>query len=185
MALSAEAHRDAEHPERLTSAGLPIRGVEMRVVDPLSLQDVPVGSPAKCGSARRNDARLPGQARGDGRGRTADGWMRTGDLARCDANGLVYIIDRLKDMIISGGENITRPRSRTCWPRIPRLARSRSSGCRTSGGARWSRRWSPRSPERRSTRKRYSPSPGPARSLQVPANGRRRRDAPRNPAGKV
>jgi acyl-CoA synthetase (AMP-forming)/AMP-acid ligase II len=35
-----------------------------------------------------------------------DGWLRTGDIAVMDADGYVYIRDRLKDMIISGGENI-------------------------------------------------------------------------------
>jgi acyl-CoA synthetase (AMP-forming)/AMP-acid ligase II len=35
-----------------------------------------------------------------------DGWLRTGDLARIDAEGLVYIVDRAKDMINRGGENV-------------------------------------------------------------------------------
>jgi len=35
-----------------------------------------------------------------------DGWLRTGDVARMDHEGFVYIIDRKKDMYISGGENI-------------------------------------------------------------------------------
>jgi long-chain acyl-CoA synthetase len=35
-----------------------------------------------------------------------DGWLRTGDLARIDAEGLVYIVDRVKDMINRGGENV-------------------------------------------------------------------------------
>ena len=35
-----------------------------------------------------------------------DGWLHTGDLATVDAEGFVYIQDRKKDMIISGGENI-------------------------------------------------------------------------------
>jgi acyl-CoA synthetase (AMP-forming)/AMP-acid ligase II len=36
----------------------------------------------------------------------ADGWLRTGDLARIDSDGLVYIVDRAKDMINRGGENV-------------------------------------------------------------------------------
>jgi len=35
-----------------------------------------------------------------------DGWLRTGDVAMVDADGYIYIQDRIKDMIISGGENV-------------------------------------------------------------------------------
>ena len=40
---------------------------------------------------------------------TDDGWFRTGDMGKVDADGFVYVEDRLKDMIISGGENIYSP----------------------------------------------------------------------------
>ena len=46
------------------------------------------------------------QARGHRRDVRHDGWLRTGDLARIDDEGFVYIVDRAKDMIIRGGENI-------------------------------------------------------------------------------
>jgi acyl-CoA synthetase (AMP-forming)/AMP-acid ligase II len=40
---------------------------------------------------------------------TEDGWFRTGDMGKVDDDGFVYVEDRLKDMIISGGENIYSP----------------------------------------------------------------------------
>ena len=40
---------------------------------------------------------------------TEDGWFRTGDMGKVDAEGFVFVEDRLKDMIISGGENIYSP----------------------------------------------------------------------------
>ena len=37
---------------------------------------------------------------------SADGWLKTGDVGLVDAEGYVFIVDRTKDMVISGGENI-------------------------------------------------------------------------------
>ena len=105
--LSPEAHRDAAHPERLTSAGQPARQVEVRVVNPDTLQDVPVGQPGELWF--RTPQLMEGyhnKPEATNEAITADGWFRTGDIGRVDEDGFVFVEDRLKDMIISGGENI-------------------------------------------------------------------------------
>lgn len=101
------AHHDPARPERLASAGLPIPGVEMRVVDPVSWQDVEPGEPGELWF--RTEQQMAGYlGRPDATAETItpDGWLRTGDLGRVDDGGFVFIEDRLKDMIITGGENV-------------------------------------------------------------------------------
>jgi acyl-CoA synthetase (AMP-forming)/AMP-acid ligase II len=105
--LMPDAHRDQSRPERLVSAGKPIPGAEVRVVDPDTLTDVPTGQPGELwfrttqvmkGYLNRPEATAEAV--------TADGWFRTGDIGRVDEDGYLFVEDRLKDMIISGGENI-------------------------------------------------------------------------------
>jgi acyl-CoA synthetase (AMP-forming)/AMP-acid ligase II len=108
--LMPEAHRDAEHPERLVSAGQCIPGAEVKVVDPESLEQVPTGEHGELWF--RTNQLMKGYL--NRRQETAeviteDGWFRTGDMGKVDAGGFVYVEDRLKDMIISGGENIYSP----------------------------------------------------------------------------
>jgi len=99
-------HHQAEdyraHPE---SCGPPLPVCEVRILDPLG-QDLPPGSVGElC-------VKGPNLVRGywDDPAATAevlsDGWLRTGDLARADADGFLTIVDRIKDMLIRGGENI-------------------------------------------------------------------------------
>jgi long-chain acyl-CoA synthetase len=51
-----------------------------------------------------------------------DGWMRSGDGAYMDADGFIYIVDRMKDMIISGGENIYSAEVEDVLHQIPAIA---------------------------------------------------------------
>ena len=51
-----------------------------------------------------------------------DGWMRTGDVAYVDAEGFVFIVDRIKDMIVSGGENIYSPEVESVISAHPQVA---------------------------------------------------------------
>ena len=105
--LSPVAHRDEARPERLTSAGQPALKVEVKVVNPDTLEEVPQGQPGELwfrtpqlmeGYHNKPDATKEAI--------TEDGWFRTGDIGRVDDGGFVFVEDRLKDMIISGGENI-------------------------------------------------------------------------------
>lgn len=108
--LMPEAHRDGAHPERLVSAGQPIPEVEVRVVDPESLADVAPGEHGelwfRTPQLMKGFLNKPAETAAV---ITEDGWFRTGDMGRVDEAGFVYVQDRLKDMIISGGENIYSP----------------------------------------------------------------------------
>lgn len=108
--LTDEAHRDAAHPERLVSAGRPVRHAEMRIVDPTTLQDVPVGASGEVWfRTPQATAGYLGKPEATAELITADGWVRTGDLGRVDDDGFLFIEDRMKDMIITGGENVYSP----------------------------------------------------------------------------
>ena len=108
--LTAEAHRDAAHPERLASGGLPLPGVEARVVDPVTLEDVKPGERGeiwfRSAQAMRGYLNRPEATAST---KTADGWIRSGDIGRTDDGGFIYVLDRVKDMIITGGENVYGP----------------------------------------------------------------------------
>jgi long-chain acyl-CoA synthetase len=51
-----------------------------------------------------------------------DGWMHTGDIARVDADGFIFIVDRKKDMVIRGGENVYCAEVEACLYRHPAVA---------------------------------------------------------------
>ena len=108
--LTDQAHRDAAHPERLASGGLPLPGVEVRVVDPVTLEDVKPGEKGelwfRSAQAMRGYLNRPAAS---AETKTADGWIRSGDIGRTDDAGFVYVLDRVKDMIITGGENVYGP----------------------------------------------------------------------------
>ena len=71
-----------------------------------------------------------------------EGWMRTGDIAMWDQDGYIFIVDRAKDMIISGGENIYSTQVEAAIHQHPRGSNPRSSVCRTPNGGKRSRpRW--------------------------------------------
>ena len=91
---------------RLRSCGVAGPGVELRIVDP-SGNDVPIGEVGeiwvRSQQVMKGYWNLPEateQAMADG------DWFRSGDAGYLDADGYLYIHDRVKDMIVSGGENV-------------------------------------------------------------------------------
>ena len=91
--------------QRMRSAGKAVPGAELKVIG-LDGGELPCGEGGEliCKSPSNMIGywNLPDATRGA----LKDGWMHTGDAAYMDEDGYVYIQDRIKDMIISGGENV-------------------------------------------------------------------------------
>ncbi|WP_089314724.1 long-chain-fatty-acid--CoA ligase [Actinomadura mexicana] len=107
MAAVLTCLRTAEHRgERARSAGRALPGVRVEVHDPASGRPVPRGGVGEV-VARSGSAMLGYWERPDETGHALrDGWYRTGDMGYLDDDGYLFLTDRLKDMIISGGENV-------------------------------------------------------------------------------
>jgi len=105
--LTADDHLTpgAAGERRLASCGKPVPGVDVRVVK----ED---GTDAKPGEVGEIIARGPNIMLGywkrleDTENVLREGWLHTGDLATVDEDGYIYLVDRKKDMIVTGGENV-------------------------------------------------------------------------------
>lgn len=98
---------DREHAQaKIGSVGKPQILAEVRVVDD---NDHPLPDDHAGELQIRGPGITPGYWNNEAATKaafTADGWLRTGDVARRDSDGYYYIVDRIKDMFISGGENV-------------------------------------------------------------------------------
>lgn len=109
--LDAAAHRRglAGDGSLLSAAGHPAPGVEVRIVDGATNLEVPVGSAgeitvraAQVMAGYWNDPPTTAST-------VRDGWLFTGDVGRVDDDGMLWVMDRSKDVIITGGENVASP----------------------------------------------------------------------------
>jgi len=100
-----KADHDPRHPERLGSCGQPSPTVTVRLFD-AEIREVPVGEPGEI--CVRGDIVMDGYWKRPEATEEAfkGGWLHTGDVAKRDADGFLYIVDRTKDMIITGGFNV-------------------------------------------------------------------------------
>jgi fatty-acyl-CoA synthase len=92
-------------PARVGSAGKALRHIQIKIVR----EDGTEADPGESGELWcRGPVVTPGYWRRPEADEDTfvDGWLRTGDIGSCDAEGFIYIEDRLKDMYISGGENV-------------------------------------------------------------------------------
>lgn len=87
------------------SAGKGFLFIDVRVVDPED-NDVPANTPGELIISGKNVMVGYWNRPEDTKKALKNGWLHTGDVATMDEEGFIYIVDRIKDMIISGGENI-------------------------------------------------------------------------------
>jgi len=100
---------DPEGPRArlLRSAGKPYPWVEIRIVDADTEQDCPRGAVGELWT--RSVQNMKGywnKPTETASAFTADGWLKTGDAGFIDEEGYIFLTDRVKDMIVSGGENV-------------------------------------------------------------------------------
>lgn len=119
--LRPEEH-DLSNENRLTSCGKPLPFTDVRIVDSQGL-DVPQGEAGELW------VRTPGINKGYWRKPEVwqevyeHGWFKTGDVARQDSEGFLYLVDRVKDMIVTGGENVYCSEVENCLSLHPEIAK--------------------------------------------------------------
>ncbi|HVZ44217.1 MAG TPA: long-chain fatty acid--CoA ligase [Ramlibacter sp.] len=106
VSLPWRFHFDGEHGKaKRQAAGRASLGVDVKIVDPEG-NELPRGTPGEI-AVRGSQVMLGYWNKPEATAAAIrNGWMHTGDGAWMDEDGFVYIVDRVKDMIISGGENI-------------------------------------------------------------------------------
>ena len=106
------------------SIGLPLPDLQVRIVDPVTLVDVAAGQTGEIWL--KGPSVTPGYWRKPEETAKAfeKGWFRTGDLGKVDEDGYYFLTDRIKNIIISGGENISPKEVETIINQLEEVAES-------------------------------------------------------------
>lgn len=99
-------HSGEDYAHRPESCGAPLPVVDLRIMSLDGARELATGEIGELWVRGPNVAREYWNRPRDTAATFVDGWLRTGDLARLDADGFCFVVDRLKDIVIRGGENI-------------------------------------------------------------------------------
>lgn len=121
--LPPQDHHGPKAAKRLASAGRPLPTATVRIVD-ADDNDVPVGQVGEI--AVRGPQIMLGYWNRPEETAAAlrNGWLHTGDAGRMDEDGYLYVVDRVKDMIITGGENVYSAEVEDALAKMPGIAAS-------------------------------------------------------------
>ena len=104
---AAPLRRHGEVDDRPGTVGRPTTHYEFRIVDPATCAEVPAGTDGEVWvRGPQNAVGYWNRPEETAASFMTDGWFRTGDIGVLDEDGYLYLKDRLKDMIITGGENV-------------------------------------------------------------------------------
>jgi fatty-acyl-CoA synthase len=105
ISVLRKADHDRQRPELFSSCGVPVASCDVKVLDE-SDQEVPPGQPGEICVRAAHAVSQYWKRSQETEALFRNGWLHTGDIARADDKGYLYILDRKKDMIVSGGFNI-------------------------------------------------------------------------------
>jgi len=120
--LRSDEH-DPTRPQLMGSCGRPLPGNQVKLLDG-EHREVPTGEVGElCVRSPLVMAGYLNQPEETAKAFAGD-WLHTGDMARCDADGYLYLVDRAKDMVITGGFNVYSSEVENCLALHPAVAAS-------------------------------------------------------------